>query len=670
MSDDRRFREVNDYAGVHGYFTGFPNFHEADYGNGTVYGTILLRDAEAEWRDVPRTEYGVNRIEDVPAMFRAANDYAARQGYPAAFPNFHQADYGQGVVYGTILIKPGITQWRDVPRIELGVNTIDDVGAMMRAANDYAARNGFPAGFPTFHQADYGQGVVCGIVLFNPGTTAWRDLPADLLSAYSRPTQPWAVILCNLSDRPPGPNSNQRYVDYFTGPSNGIPNAFNYFYDVSYGTGGLQGTRVFGWLDLGHTTAELLAFVGSAQRAQAFKWGMEAVSANNIDLSAFPHKIVVLNGGGNDHGKTGSGVVLVYADTTPFEPTFFFHEMGHEFGMDHSFGEQPAPCVGGDARPGAYCDVFDIMSAMNVNSFNDAQNRRAGPGLNALSRERLGWLHRSRVWNMPGSDFSENVVLAALDRPYIECYQMAKFRAPSRNPAQQAPSTYTLEFREAAGWDQGLPNDMVVIHEVRTDGLIRLLTNSNGGSLVPGADFIFPNRSAFVRLVGIDAPNHMATLRIWDAPEGSLRKEDSNPRVYLIRNGTKCWVTSPQVLIALGRSWGEVRSVPDGGLNSIPVGPDIGMLQVSVTPYPVPLNRTITVTVHATDSITGNNLAGQVKVDGRIVGSTNVPFTRAFRSRRVPVDTIPRTWEVIYPQGTVITGVYPETPIDFGFPDV
>jgi hypothetical protein len=47
MSDDHRFREVNDYAG-------FPNFHEADYGKGMVYGTILLRDTEAEWRDVPR----------------------------------------------------------------------------------------------------------------------------------------------------------------------------------------------------------------------------------------------------------------------------------------------------------------------------------------------------------------------------------------------------------------------------------------------------------------------------------------------------------------------------------------------------------------------------------------------------------------------------------------
>lgn len=32
--------------------------------------------------------------------------YAPSQVYPAAFSNYHQADHGQGLVYGTILVKP------------------------------------------------------------------------------------------------------------------------------------------------------------------------------------------------------------------------------------------------------------------------------------------------------------------------------------------------------------------------------------------------------------------------------------------------------------------------------------------------------------------------------------------------------------------------------------
>jgi hypothetical protein len=84
----------------------------------------------------------------------------------------------------------------------------------------------------------------------------------------------------------------------------------------------------------------------------------------------------------------------------PLEPTFFFHEMGHEFGLDHSFGESPALCAGGDVRPGVYCDMFDIMSAMNVHSFQDALNRRSGPTLNGMSRATLVWLQSSRIWSM------------------------------------------------------------------------------------------------------------------------------------------------------------------------------------------------------------------------------------------------------------------------------
>lgn len=668
MSDGQRFQEANDFAVAHGFFAGFPNFHQADYGNGVVYGTILLSDTEAEWQDVPQTTYRVFNIHDVPAMFRAANDYAAQSGYPAAFPNFHQANYGQGVVYGTILIKPGITEWRDVPQAELGVSQIDDVGGMMRAANDYAFHHGFAAGFPTFHQADHGQGVVCGIVLFNPGTTVWRDVPADLLRAYSTPPPPWAIILCHLSDRPPGPTSLQRYVDYFTKPGNGSPNAFDYWHDVSYGTGGLRGARVFGWLNLGHTTAELLAHSGSEQRVKAFNWGMEAVSANGIDLSAFPHRIVVLNGGGTDHGMARGGVLLVYADSTPLEPTFIFHEMGHGFSIDHSFGEQATPCTGGDARPGAYCDGFDIMSAMNVVAFRDDQNRISGPTLNAISRERLGWLHRSRVWNMPEVDFSETVILAALNRPAADGHLMAKFRAPSRDPVQQVPSTYTLEFREATSWDQGFPMDIVVIHEVRSDGFVRLLTSANGGVLQAGTDFAAPRSSVFVRLVNIDSPNHTATLRLWDAPEGSLRKEDSDPRVYLIQNGTKRWITSPRALFALGKTWADVRSVPDGGLSSFPIGQSIGLLQVSVWPYPVPVNRPVTVTVSAVDADTGLSVAGQVIINGSVSGVTGVPFTRTLQSRRRKVSNDPPEWEVTYPEGIVVAPGYPDAPIDFGFP--
>jgi hypothetical protein len=41
---------------------------------------------------------------DWAARFRATHDYAVRNGFVGGFPNFHQADYGGGTAYGTMLL--------------------------------------------------------------------------------------------------------------------------------------------------------------------------------------------------------------------------------------------------------------------------------------------------------------------------------------------------------------------------------------------------------------------------------------------------------------------------------------------------------------------------------------------------------------------------------------
>ena len=182
----QRFTQTNDYAWAHRFLSGFPNFHQADYGQGVVFGTLLLGGDAAEWRDVPAAQLGNPPIHDVGARFRATNDYASRNGFVGGFPNFHHANYGQGTVYGTILIKRGAATWRDVPAAQLGNPPPNDVGARFRATNDWAVRNGFAAGFPNFHQANYGQGTVYGTILLHHGRVQWRDVFADVMGMYNR----------------------------------------------------------------------------------------------------------------------------------------------------------------------------------------------------------------------------------------------------------------------------------------------------------------------------------------------------------------------------------------------------------------------------------------------------------------------------------------------------
>lgn len=347
---------------------------------------------------------------------------------------------------------------------------------------------------------------------------------AKLFVPAVQPVAPWAIVLCHPSDVPPAPGSKRRYVDYFSEAGCRSGGAHDYWNDISYGACNLRGSRVFKWLDLGRTTTELYAIPGPAQRQQAFDWGMAAASKAGVDLTGYPHKIVALNVNG-DHGQVVGGVVFAYADGREFEPTFMAHEMGHELGLDHFFGESPLPCANGDGRAGAYCDVFDIMSAMNVVSFDDALGRRSGPALNAVSRERFGWLPGPRIRDVGPVGVAETIRLAPLDQPAENGFLIVKFNAPSRDPSQVALSTYSIEFREPRGWDRGFGTPHILLHEVRADGLVRLLTGFHSGrlKLAPHAEFVALGETVAVRLVGLDIPAHAALLRIWHLPPGGQR---------------------------------------------------------------------------------------------------------------------------------------------------
>ena len=124
-----RFRAVQDYAGRDNFIGGYPNFYIGQKNiwglrgreTVTINGTVLVNSAVAEWRDVAASDLGNPAEDDLPARFRATQDYAvAKAEATGGFPNFYQAqrsiDPGGApeTVYGTILLRGPEVEFRDI----------------------------------------------------------------------------------------------------------------------------------------------------------------------------------------------------------------------------------------------------------------------------------------------------------------------------------------------------------------------------------------------------------------------------------------------------------------------------------------------------------------------------------------------------------------------------
>jgi len=475
---------------------------------------------------------------------------------------------------------------------------------------------------------------------------------------------PWAIVLCRFSDIVSEPQPPQYYSDLYT--ANGAGGVADYWRAVTCNALDLTGSQVFGWFAMNHPSSDVGTLTFPGDRAKLVQWGIDAARANGVDLGPYRAVLVVQNFG-VDHGYAGNGVVIVHGTPNLCEFGFICHEMGHGMGLPHSFSANP------DVE---YGDGWDVMSfATTTFQFPIAFKTTSGAatvGLNARNLRALQALPPGREWQPGAPDFSATITLDPLNQPPLGNNGPLVVMVPpgATRPSRPSQSSYTAEFRHKASWDQAIPEDSVSIRELRSNGL-SYLQPAMWGRLKAGDQFTTPDPPVSFQVTGITAAPATATLRVWDLPESCLRKEDSKPKVYLIENRAKRWVTSPAVLTALGKTWADVRAVPDGALAGIPDGPDVNRLTVAVSPYPVPLNRSVSVTVSATDMTSGTAVPGDVVVDGVTLGNVGTAFTHTFRQRRLRIPgSRPPEWDITYPTGVVRAAGYPPTPIDFGFPDI
>jgi hypothetical protein len=95
-----------------------------------------------------------------------------------------------------------------------------------------------------------------------------------------------------------------------------------------------------------------------------------------------------------------------------------------------------------------------------------------------------------------------------------------------------------------------------------------------------GAKFWIPNPPTLASLGfnfgEVDVVPPGGTSKLGTMPiNGTLLKEQSDPKVFLVESQTLRWVTSPNVMDRQCLAWRHVRTVPDGALAALPHGMDL-----------------------------------------------------------------------------------------------
>jgi hypothetical protein len=307
---------------------------------------------------------------------------------------------------------------------------------------------------------------------------------------------PWAVIKCKFSDQPQEPAFD---AGLFTG-NNGM---LGYWRDVSYGIISLNGTTVHGWYTLPYTLAE----AKTKSRQENIDGCIEAAEDQGVDLSQYYGVVAIINAQ-LDSGAQGIGRVLL--DPLSWFPTFAGHEMGHGYGLDHSYDDSGVVYCA-NYQPGEYGDGWDIMSAETFGpddpTFTGTYGK-SGPGLNALKLQELGWLPGNRKFTWTGN--SQTMTVAALNHPEASGYLMCKV---PRDLFQDF-FYYTIEFRSKSGWDRAIPQDTVLIHERRVNGLHYLIRAGGGAERLAGEAFDDLNYNVTITVLGIDSFSSTATVNV------------------------------------------------------------------------------------------------------------------------------------------------------------
>jgi hypothetical protein len=278
---------------------------------------------------------------------------------------------------------------------------------------------------------------------------------------------PWSFVLCKFSDSPAPPHDVTYYEQMLM--DSGTKGLADYVAAVSYGAADLDGSSVHGWYTEPYTTAYEKNLTASTNpnakngRRQRLQDCLAAAAADHDHPYTPPagNRVYVVTSPGLD--EVGfEDCCSVAGDTTALPE--FAHEFGHGIDLEHSFSNDPDYQNACWSQIGEYDNQWDLMSAANI--YVDPTHDFGGgpPFLDAYHVDEMGWLPQSRVFTLGLNGILEGTVsLAALTHPEAAGYHLVRVPFDANDPFHY----YTIEYRTVDSWDSGIPENIVMINEVK-----------------------------------------------------------------------------------------------------------------------------------------------------------------------------------------------------------
>jgi M6 family metalloprotease-like protein len=276
--------------------------------------------------------------------------------------------------------------------------------------------------------------------------------------------QPWVNILCRYN----GNASEPRDIAYFNGLfGNSYPGLDHYWREVSYDAVNIAGTQTMGWYGLPRTRNQYLS--DPRGLLDALFDDCTAVADGDVDFRDFVGINLIFNDELDGFAWGGSQWATLDGQSgfwyTTWEPpwgytnqTVLAHEMGHGFGLPHSADDYNMS----SNPPDPYMNVWDVMSDSWFNCFgvyDDPDYGCPGQATIAYHRDLLGWIPSSqRFVATPGT---HHVTLEQLSLPTSSNYTIAIIPIDDEDT-----HFYTVEVRRLVSYDEKLPANAVIIHEV------------------------------------------------------------------------------------------------------------------------------------------------------------------------------------------------------------